>query len=178
MKEIPLVFYGSLICQNHVFYNDFCRRVILSFWHCCIVCKFSDWFSVILIIIVIIKLHRQHKFPWLSLSLSLSLSFHLSLHLLLSAGPPNYILCLYSASFWVKSLLNISHFCLASYLSRIYYFYLCLYEHSCLHQWVERRVWECIRQGKMVHCRRWWCLFHHWHRWDCGKRWLLCRGCY
>ena len=58
-----------------------------------------------------------------------------------------------------KTLLHI-HLCLESWVNRIYYFFIYLYEHSCLHWWSECCVWECVRQGKIAHYRRWGCLFN------------------
>ena len=48
-----------------------------------------------------------------------------------------------------------------SCVSRIYYFRLCLFEHSCCCRWFENCVWEYIGQGKIACCSRWWCPFHH-----------------
>ena len=76
----------------------------------------------------------------------------------------------------VKNMLDIPHFCLAKCESRIWYFYLRLFEHSGLHRWLERCIRERVGQGKNAHRRKWCCPFHHRHWWDWSKRRLLCRG--
>ena len=63
----------------------------------------------------------------------------------------------------IQTLLDIFHFCLENCVNRICCFRLCLIEHSCLHRWPERCIWECVRQGNIArHRKRWW-LFHRWY---------------
>ena len=56
---------------------------------------------------------------------------------------------------------------MASCVSKIYYFPLCLFKCSYFYRWLECYA----EQEKIVRCRWWW--YHHWHWWDFSKRRLL-----
>ena len=56
----------------------------------------------------------------------------------------------------------------------LFCFHHCLFEHSCLHRWLERCVWESYWQGKIARSRWRWYSFHHWHWLYCCKKWYFC----
>ena len=62
--------------------------------------------------------------------------------------------------------------------NRLYYFHLCLYEHSCHCWWSERSILKCVGQGKIAHYRRLWCLFYQRYLFDWSEIRLLCNSCH